>query len=90
MTRFRAAGDALAATLSDGAVLLNLRTKRYFSLNETGTRVWELLLEGRTEEEIVRAMTREYDVGEDAARRETADVITALRENELIVADDAP
>jgi hypothetical protein len=89
VTRFRAAGDALAATLSDGAVLLNLRTKRYFSLNETGTRVWELLLEGRTEEEIVRTMTQEYDVTEDAARRETAEVIAALRDNELIVADDA-
>jgi len=89
VTRFRAAGDALAATLSDGAVLLNLRTKRYFSLNETGTRVWELLLEGRTEEEIVRTMTEDYDVAEDAAQRETAAVIAALRENELIVADDA-
>lgn len=89
MTRFRAAGDALAATLSDGAVLLNLRTKRYFSLNETGTRVWELLLEGRTEEEIVRTMTQEFDVAEGAARRETAEVIAALRDNQLIVADDA-
>jgi len=89
VTRFRAAGDALAATLSDGAVLLNLRTKRYFSLNETGTRVWELLVAGRTEEEIVRAMTQEYDVVEGEARRETAQVIAALRDNELIVADDA-
>ena len=34
--RYRAIAEALVATLSDGAVLLNLQTKRYFSLNETG------------------------------------------------------
>ncbi|HUO50997.1 MAG TPA: PqqD family protein [Gemmatimonadaceae bacterium] len=87
--RYRAAADALAATLTDGAVLLNLRTKRYYSLNETGTRIWELLLEGRTEEEIIGAMCGEFDVGEDVARREIAMVIAALRAQDLIVPDDA-
>jgi hypothetical protein len=89
MTRFRAASDALAATLSDGAVLLNLRTKRYFSLNETGTRVWELLLEGRTEEEIVAALLHEYEVSEHVARTEAMAVLAALRDSGLIVVDDA-
>lgn len=87
MTRFRAAGDALAATLSDGTVLLNLRTKRYYSLNETGTRIWQLLLEGRTEGEIVLMMTTEYEVTDAVAHDETHAVIAALQQDELIVAD---
>jgi coenzyme PQQ synthesis protein D (PqqD) len=85
--RYRAAPDALAATLSDGAVLLNLRTKRYYSLNETGTRIWQLLLQGRTEEEIVQALTTEYDVHTDVARNEMRAVIASLRECALIEHD---
>ena len=29
------------------AVLLHLGTKRYYTLNETGARIWELLQHGR-------------------------------------------
>jgi hypothetical protein len=87
MTRYRAAADALAATLADGAVLLNLRTKRYYSLNETGTRVWQLLIAGRAEEEIVAAMMSEYDVPAATAKAEIGAVIEALCEHELLVSD---
>ena len=85
MSRFRAGQDALAATLPDGAVLLNLRTNRYHSLNETGTRVWQLLIEGKSEDEIVETMTSEYHVAEPVAREETRAVIMALKAQELIV-----
>ena len=87
MPRYRAAADALAATLSDGAVLLNLRTKRYYSLNETGTRIWQLLLEGRTEEEIVQTLTAEYDVEATIANQEMQAVIASLRDCALIEHD---
>ena len=87
MTRYRVAADALAATLSDGAVLLNLRTKRYYSLNETGTRIWQLLLERRTEEEIVQMLTTEYEVDAAIARDEMLAVIASLRDCALIEHD---
>ena len=85
MSRFRADRNALAATLPDGAVLLNLRTNRSHSLNATGTRVWQLLVEGKSEDEIIVAMTSEYHVAEDVAREETHAVIMALKAQELIV-----
>lgn len=69
MTRYRVVPDALCAALSDGAVLLHLYTKRYFSLNETGSRIWSLLEQQATDEEIVDALVREYEVEKrDAAR----------------------
>lgn len=69
MTRYRVVPDALSAALSDGAVLLHLYTKRYFSLNETGSRIWSLLEQQATDEEIVDALVREYEVEKrDAAR----------------------
>jgi hypothetical protein len=88
VSRYRAGADALAATLADGAVLLNLRTNRYHSLNETGARVWQLLLEGHAEEEIAKILPSEYDVTEEVARVEIAAIIAALKAAQLLVPND--
>jgi hypothetical protein len=83
--RYRAIAEALVATLSDGAVLLNLQTKRYFSLNETGTRIWEMVQQTSDEEAIVATMLSEYDVEEHMARTEVRRILDELIEAQLIV-----
>jgi hypothetical protein len=83
--RYRAIAEALVATLSDGAVLLNLQTKRYFSLNETGTRIWELVQQTADEEMIVATMLREYEVDETMARTEVRRILDELIDAQLIV-----
>jgi len=66
-------------------VLLNLQTKRYFSLNETGTRIWEMVQQTAEEEEIVATLLREYDVEEPMARSEVRRILDELIEAQLIV-----
>jgi hypothetical protein len=83
--RYRAIAEALVATLSDGAVLLNLQTKRYFSLNETGTRIWEMVQQTADEEAIVATMLSEYDVEEPMARTEVRRILDELIDAQLIV-----
>lgn len=83
--RYRVSGDALTATLSDGAVLLNLHSKRYFSLNETGTRVWGLLEQDAKLDDIVRTLTGEYDVAESDARRAVMALVAELLAEGLVV-----
>jgi hypothetical protein len=83
--RYRAIPEALVATLSDGAVLLNLQTKRYFSLNETGTRIWELVQKTADEETIVATLLREYEVEEPMVRAEVRRILDELIEAQLIL-----
>ena len=83
--RYRAIPEALVATLSDGAVLLNLQTKRYFSLNETGTRIWEMVQQTADEETIVLTLLSEYDVEETMARSEVRRILDELIDAQLIV-----
>jgi hypothetical protein len=83
--RYRAIAEALVATLSDGAVLLNLQTKRYFSLNETGTRIWEMVQQTADEEAIVGTLLGEYDVEETMARSEVRRILDELIDAQLIV-----
>jgi hypothetical protein len=83
--RYRAIAEALVATLSDGAVLLNLQTKRYFSLNETGTRIWEMVQQTADEDTIVTTLLGEYDVEESMARSEVRRILDELIDAQLIV-----
>jgi hypothetical protein len=49
------------------AVLLHLDTKRYYTLNETGTRIWELLQQRRSAQEIAQALQDNYAVTDEEA-----------------------
>jgi hypothetical protein len=49
------------------AVLLHLDTKRYYTLNETGARIWELMQQGRSPQEIVQALQGNYVLTDEEA-----------------------
>lgn len=52
----------VCAELDDEMVLLNVETGIYFGLDAVGTRIWTLLTEGATEDEIVTRLLDEYEV----------------------------
>lgn len=56
------AAQVLVRRMPGGAVLVHLPSNRIFELNETGTRVWELLSEGLDRQQVLRRLVREFDV----------------------------
>jgi hypothetical protein len=52
----------MAATRAGETVLLDPVRGRYHTLNDVGTRVWELLADGTTLEAIAGTIRTEYDV----------------------------
>jgi hypothetical protein len=75
--RYRPTADALFATLSDGAVVLDIQTKKYFSLNDTGARVWALIRDGIAIDDIISVLLDEYNV----SRATACDAVTSLVES---------
>lgn len=71
--------------LDDGAVLLNLDTKYYFNLNETGLRIWQIMEEFRTPVEIAGKLAREYDVDLERAKASVVRLLGELEKEELII-----
>ena len=61
--------------LQDEAVLLNLESGQYFGLDPVGTRIWNLLAEGKALPEVTSTILAEYEV--EAARCE-ADLLKLL------------
>ena len=53
-------------------------------LNESGAFAFRLLQEGVTEEELVTRIVAEYDVSEEAARRDVENFLAALGEADAL------
>ena len=53
-------------------------------LNESGAFAFRLLQEGITEEELVSRIVGEYDVSEEAARRDVENFLAALGEADAL------
>ncbi len=60
------------------SALLHLDTKRYYSLNETGTRIWQLLADGQGRAAVGEALCREFEVSAADAGRYVASFLDEL------------
>lgn len=77
--------DVVVTELDDKeVVLLHLGTKMYYTLNETGIRIWHLISKGLTIGETSETIHNEYDVLPDAARKSTVNLIQDLLDAKLI------
>lgn len=76
--------ESVAYANVDGeAVLLDVDSGFYFGLNQVGTRIWELLSEGKSAQEIFSQMADEYDVDDERLHSELAAFMNALVGNGL-------
>lgn len=69
-SRNRTAPDTVSVLLDDGAVVLDMHTKHYYSLNETGACVWNALEDGASDDDAIARLVTRFDVTE--ARASTA------------------
>lgn len=71
--------------LDGEAVVLALDSGRYFGLNETGTRMWLLLLEHGSMEPVFRALQQEYEVAGELLERELTEFVNSLASEGLVL-----
>lgn len=85
MAMYRPSSDVVSTQLDEEeAVLLSLETQQYYSLNETGSRVWELLSEGQDVDAIAAAISNEWEVTEDEALRYVQSFLEELHDEGLV------
>lgn len=77
------APGVIARDMGGAAVLIHLDTNRIFELNATGARVWALIQEGRTREQIVATLRAEY-AGGDEVESTVGDLLDHLGREKLI------
>ncbi len=85
--RLTSNSDVLAERLGDEVAVLNLKTNRFFVLNSTGARLWELLQSGRDLSSIEEQLRSEFEVDPEELAAEVKRMLQSLKDEQLILFD---
>jgi len=66
------------------SVLLNLETERYFGLDETGTRMWQVATAASNVETALLQLQEEYDAQPEILKSNLTELLGRLAENGLV------
>jgi hypothetical protein len=75
----------LVRFLDNEAVLLNLESERYFGLDETGARMWQVATAAPCLEAAYQELLEEYHVAPHVLRENFCDLLGTLVEHGLLV-----
>jgi hypothetical protein len=82
--RVSAPAHVLVRFLDRESVLLNLETEQYFGLDETGTRMWQLVTASSDIDAAYQELLAEFDVEPELLRDNLTDLLGRLVENGLL------
>lgn len=77
--------DHVEAQMGGQTVMMSIRRGKYFALEGTAQRIWELMAEPVTVGEIVERLVEEYDVERTQCAAEVLAFVEQLCENGLTV-----
>jgi hypothetical protein len=75
----------LTQEVSGSVVLFNMESGRYYSLNDVGTRTWELCDGLRSVSEVMALLAEEYDASTEMIREDVMNLLVELRDENLVV-----
>lgn len=76
----------VSGDLLDGEVaILNLPDGVYYSLDEVGGRIWNLIQQPKTVRELTEILLQEYDIDPEICSHELMDLLQDLAEHGLII-----
>lgn len=84
-TTYTIPDDIIVTELDNSeAIILDMRTKMYFSLNETGLVIFKGIKSKLTEDKIVEELLSVYDIDIDKARNRVNALINRLLSHNII------
>ncbi len=90
MTHFRVNSPNVIHEIIDGeAVLVNLETGSYYSIDSVGAIVWDYMEKGLSSSQIVETVAGQYDGEQADIDQGVQDLFVQLQEEQLIVATEA-
>jgi len=76
--------NAIARQVGDETVILHLGSGTYFGLDAVGARIWQLMGEGKSLNEICDVVLDEYEVSREDVERDIAGLIKDLLAHDLV------
>lgn len=83
--RLRLRGAGLEwRTVEEEVLALDLPRESYLGVNRSGSKLWQILAEGATKEELAQALVDSYGIAHEDASRDVSAFLEALREQGLL------
>jgi hypothetical protein len=79
-----AASEQVSCPLGEESAILNLKNSMYYGMNPVGTRIWTLLKEPRSVEQLRDALLNEYDVDAALCEQDLLDLLGKMKSEGLI------
>lgn len=78
-------GDqVIAQKAANDLLLFNMEDGNYYSLNEIGSRVWELCDGNHSVSQVVAALAGEYDASDQVLEKDVLELLEDFRRGKLI------
>lgn len=85
-----ATSDQVSSDLKGEVAILDLKAGVYYGLDEVGARIWHLIQEPRTVDQIRDTLLQEYEVEPDRCERDVLALLQRLSDEGLLEVEDAP
>jgi len=79
-----ASTEVTSSEIGDELALLDPKSGQYFTLNQTGSVVWQCLDTPRSMEDIVRTVTEKFDIDSSECESDIKELIIQLSDAGLI------
>jgi hypothetical protein len=79
-----AASEQVSCPLGEESAILSLKNSVYYGMNTVGTRVWGLLKQPRSVEELRDTLLKEYVVDAELCERDLLNLLEKMRSEGLI------
>jgi hypothetical protein len=83
-SRIQASTVQVSCEVDDEAIIMNLHDGIYYGLNPVGARVWNLLQEPRTIEQLQAILLEEYEVEPEICREQVLALLEDLANSGLV------
>lgn len=83
-SRISVPSETLVRIVDGQAVLLSLKTERYYGLDEVGTRIWDLLSAGKTVAETAAVLAGEFDAPAETIEADMQKLLAELLKEGLV------
>lgn len=87
--RVRLANDVLMQKVGDDAILLNLNTENYFTLDEVGARMINTLQESDSVKQAIQKLVEIYEVDETKLTNDAIRLVEECEQNGLLQVTEA-
>lgn len=83
--KYQISPEVLFSKIDDEVIIMSIEADSYFGLDPVGSRIWELLEQPATMDELVSQLVQEYDVSEAECRQDAQDFVTEMVARGLIL-----